>query len=182
VQPQRLAALIVASLLWHGPAVAEERQTTCFVFEPIAARSGPAVKDFSSFSCAKCEGGKVRPELNAALRAYQAAPSMQSAIGILQFFTSDFYKMSVEERRALFAADRALFLSVDIAKYEIIMHVRKELAKSGAKRSIRVGSSGQRELAIIQWIARGRTGDDPGLSPPTSSSSVTTMSPTTSWR
>jgi hypothetical protein len=126
--------------------------TTCFVFEPIAPRSGAAVKDFAT-----------RPELNAALRAYQTAPSMKTAIGVLQFFTSDFYGMSAAQRDALFAQDRSLFLSIDIAKYEIVMQARKSLASSGVKRSFRVGSSGRRELAIIDWVKRRRTGDDPGL-------------------
>ena len=176
----RLAALLLASLLWHAPALAAPPQrpipqtaiaaapacgsTTCFVFEAIAPRTDAQVKDFASFACAKCDGGKVRPVLNAALRAYQTNPSMKSAIGVLQFFTSDFYKMSAPEREALFAEDKALFLSVDIAKYEIVMQVRKELAKKGVTRSLRVGSSGQRELAIIEWVNRGRTGEGPGLS------------------
>jgi len=170
VSPGRTCLLAVALLLGLSPALGPSLHaqtpapqaaaqapacgsTTCFVFEPIAPRAAADVKDFS-----------VRPELNAALRAYQTAPSMKTAIGVLQFFSSDFYKMSVAQRDALFAQDRALFLSVDIAKYEIVMQVRKEMASGGAKRSIRVGSSGQRELAIIEWVKRRRTGDDPGLS------------------
>lgn len=118
----------------------------CFVFQPIEARQTP--KDFSTLG--------VKPELNAALKYYQTAPSMKTAIGVLKFFTSDFYTMTADQRASLFKADPDLFLSVDIAKYEIVMHVRKEV---GAKSSKRVGSTGQREKAIIDWVKAGRPND-----------------------
>jgi hypothetical protein len=150
--PSFAPALQAQTMAAPPPAAAACGSTTCFVFEPIAPRSGAAVKDFAT-----------RPELNAALRAYQTAPSMTTAIGVLQFFTSDFYKMSPAQRNALFERDPALFLSVDIAKYEIVMQVRKQLAPFGVRRSIRVGSSGRRELAIIQWVKDGRKGEPPIL-------------------
>jgi len=129
--------------------------SSCYVFKPIEARQTP--KDFASLG--------VRPELNKALTQYQTDPSMKTAIGVLKFFSSDFYKMTVDQRAALFKADPDLFLSVDIAKYEIVMHVRK---KVGAKSSRRVGSTGQREKKIIEWVKAGRPRDasmpelDPG--------------------
>jgi hypothetical protein len=120
-----------------------------FVFRPISARPSP--KDFSDLGASN--------KLNTTLRNYQTKPSMTTAIGVLKFFP-EFYKMTVDQRRKLFDADPDLFLSVDVAKYELVMQTRIAV---GAKSSRRVGSTGQRELAIIKW--RKGEGPKPGLAP-----------------
>lgn len=98
-------------------------------------------------------------ELNTALRAYQTRPGMTTAIGVLEFFP-EFYEMTVDQRQKLFDADPDIFLSVDMTKYELVMRTRIAI---GAKSSRRVGSTGQRELAIVKW--RKGEGPKPGLDP-----------------
>src|SRR5581483_3839849 len=119
------------------------------VFRPIEPRTAP--NDFSRFDF-------VKPGLRNALIKYQTEPSMGTAAGVLKFFSTDFYPMTPAQRQMLFDAEPDLFLSVDVAKYELVMQTR---IKVGAKQSRRVGSSGQREMQIIEWVWR--NGPKPGL-------------------
>src|SRR5581483_3565991 len=91
------------------------------VFRPIEPRTAP--NDFSRFDF-------VKPGLRNALIKYQTEPSMGTAAGVLKFFSTDFYPMTPAQRQMLFDAEPDLFLSVDVAKYELVMQTR---IKVGAK-------------------------------------------------
>ena len=146
-----LAHFLLALLFTGSVALAQDASSEFEVFQPIKARQNPT--DFSKYG--------VTPALNTALRNYQTAPSMTTAIGILKKFKE--FHDNAEMRKAVLAADPELFLSVDIAKYELVMQARK---MPGVVQSRRCGSSGLREMMIIKWVKAGRPVNDPNAPMP----------------
>lgn len=81
---------------------------------------------------------------------------MKTALAVLDHFPE--FHSNEAMRKALIGADLYLFHTVDVAKYEIVMEVRRRLPN--AQEAIRVGSSGKREFDIIEWAKKGHPRDD----------------------
>jgi hypothetical protein len=126
--------LVLLPFLATTPAWAEGFE----IFKPIAARATPT--DWKTqFGCS--DG------LHRALQAYEKAPDMKGALEILSFYGE--FQANAPMREALLKADKHLFTTVDAAKYELVMMVRKRMP--GVVRSRRFGSTGKRDLALIKW-------------------------------
>ena len=149
----RTSAIILVGFYLLGILPLKAADT--FVFQPIAKRDN--ARDW------KAEF-KVSDGLHNALQAYELNPATDTAIGVLKHF-NEFYKMDSDSRAKILRTDNAVFQSVDFMKYELVMQTRKRLSANGAVASRRVGSSGAREAAIINWVKGGRAGDPPAMDP-----------------
>src|SRR5574341_878707 len=112
-----------------------------FIFKPLPARSGNQLKNWSAIN--------VPANVAGALTAYETAPSMKTAIGVLQHYKFFAKAENRTLRIELLNHDPQLFQTVDAAKYELIMQAQKKISQrfsdqGGIAFGIRVGSSGKR--------------------------------------
>ena len=94
--------------------------------------------------------------LSAALQAYEVNPGMTTAIGVIHHFRE--FHDNEALRTAIIQADPSLCFSIEVAKYEIVAHVRQRI---GATKSRRLGSTGGREVEIVNWVRQGAPVDAP---------------------
>ncbi len=93
----------------------------------------------------------VPDEIGKKLNAYQADPSMANAIHLLQHYNE--MGTNPNLRKDLFQADPVLFQSLDIAKFDLIMQVQKDMHENKNLKIghvLRVGSTAQRLDDLIR--------------------------------
>jgi hypothetical protein len=145
-----LGALLLA--LWPAVAADQASPPASKLFQPPAARQPTNwTADF----------GASAP-LHAALQAYETNPSMATALGVLKHFS----EMARNDgmRTAMLARHHDFFLSIDIAKYDMVLHTIEALGGDvGASR--RAGSSAEWFRKIEEWVRNGRRDPAPRMDP-----------------
>jgi hypothetical protein len=133
---------------------AEPSGQTFHIFQAIPPNSDATVSDWELLG--------VPTKSADALVVYQKNPSMSTAIGVLQHYNT--FAKDDDMRRACFAHNSKLFQSLDAAKYELIIKTQQRLPN--LSHTFRVGSTGARFKAWIEWKLRGGDPDDmPKLNP-----------------
>src|SRR5688500_5471496 len=99
-----------AAILWSFVsfyAIAAEPPP--ILYKPPAARP---VTNWTALGCSQ--------ELNAALQAYESDPSMKTALGVLKYFKEFAGKDTMREK--VIAQHHDLMLTINLAKYEMVLH------------------------------------------------------------
>lgn len=149
------AALGVAlSLAAVHPAPASHAVEPFFVFKPIDAR-GTTAEDRARIEAKWMALPGMTPEIAGALTAYEMNPDMATAIGVLEHYQT--FSGDAELRTAFHATDPQVFLTLDAAKYELVMQTQAAMKRDGQDigHAMRVGSSGERHQAWLRWAAAG---------------------------
>jgi len=91
-----------------------------------------------------------------ALVAFQENPSLETAVGVHKYY--NVFAHNDDMRRACFAKHKQIFQSLDAAKYDLIIMTQRQLPDLDY--SFRVGSTGARFKAWIDWVKNGRNLDN----------------------
>ena len=146
---------LAAVLLAAHPSVAPDAPDPFFVFRPIDAR-GTTPEDRTRIEAKWNALPGMTPEISRALTDYEMAPGMGTAIGVLEHYQT--FSKSEGLRAAFHAADPQVFLTLDAAKYELVMQTQAAMKRDGRDigYAMRVGSSGERQQLWLRWAAGGR--------------------------
>lgn len=146
-----ILALVLGAV---GPAASAGPLEPFFVFKPIDPR-GSTAADRARIEAKWGALPGMTPEISRALTDYEMAPDMGTAIGVLQHYQR--FSEDADLRAAFHAADPQVFLTLDAAKYELVMQTQAAMKRAGQDigHAMRVGSSGERHQAWLQWAAEG---------------------------
>lgn len=136
------------------PSVAADALEPFFVFKPIDSR-GATVADRARIEAKWNALSGMTPEISSALTDYEMNPGMGTAIGVLEHYKK--FSENADLRAAFHAADPQVFLTLDAAKYELVMQTQAAMKRDGQDigHAMRVGSSGERHQAWLRWAAEG---------------------------
>lgn len=125
-----------------------------FIFKPIDAR-GSTPADRARIASKWDALAGMTPEISRALTDYEMNPDMGTAIGVLEHYKT--FSTNDALREAFHTADPQVFLTLDAAKYELVMQTQAAMKRDGRDigHAMRVGSSGERHRAWLQWVAEG---------------------------
>ena len=147
--------VLTALLLAAHPSVASHAPDPYIVFKPIDAR-GATAEDRARIEAKWNALPGMTPEIGRALTDYEMDPGMRTAIGVLEHYQA--FSGNDALRAAFHAADPQVFLTLDAAKYELVMQTQAAMKRDGHDigHAMRVGSSGERHQAWLRWAAAGR--------------------------
>lgn len=145
---------LALSLAAVHPGDPPEAVEPFFVFKPIDAR-GSTAEDRARIEAKWSALPGMTPEIAGALTAYEMNPGMGTAIGVLEHYQT--FSGDADLRTAFHAADPQVFLTLDAAKYELVMQTQAAMKRDGQDigHAMRVGSSGERHQAWLRWAAAG---------------------------
>ncbi len=129
------------------------------------AFAAPAVKIFKAMEARPVTDWRTygaSAYLNEALQAYEKAPSMTTALGVLQHFPE--LAENDAMRTEMLTQHAEMFLSIDIAKYEMVLHTVEALGRDVSS-AVRTGSSAPWFFELEKWVRLGRRGPPPKMDP-----------------
>ncbi len=174
-----LAWIFASALLPVAPSVTAEPlgEADLRIFLPVAVRSVEIGQDTTPENVEAVQSEALRagwkktlsskPGPDAASRAaaiqrlvdYQRRPSAKTALAVLADF--ELYAANKDFRLAAIKHDRELFLTLDALKYDLTVLTNERMNKTRTGRgrapiayALRVGSSGERFRAWVEWAAR----------------------------
>lgn len=146
-----LIHLLTAILLFSPGAFSEAASPTppeTLFFQAIPANADANIEDWARLG--------VPTKTAEALVAFQKNPSLRTAVGVHKHY--NVFAHNDDMRRACFANHKQIFQSLDAAKYDLIIMTQRQLPD--LDHSFRVGSTGARFKAWIDWVKTGCNLDD----------------------
>jgi len=133
-------------LLFLLSGVVGAQELYYYKYSPLSPRE--TVTDWTE------ECGASEP-LNAALQAFERDPTVTRAIDI--YHLREELAGNDQLRQALIQENPSICFAIELALQEIVAHTNREV---GAKKSLRMGSTGTRQMEILEWIRNGASGEN----------------------